>query len=237
MLRLLADQKAPMGVTAIARALELGPSSCFNILRTLAGEGFVSFDPTEKTYELGGGAIALAHRALDPESTFETARPFLSALAYQFGATCALWRIVEGRRLLLVGSETSGEPARIQLAAGQRLPLLVGAAGRSLVAQLDITDASLRSAFAQVRWATPLTFETYQQQLAEVRERGYALDDGAYMRGVTSVAAVVRQPPGKARLSISTMFFAGAPPGQLESAGLATVRTAREIALRLGATS
>src|SRR3546814_7451575 len=38
------------GVTSIARAVEMSPSSCFNILRTLAHEGLISFNPQTKKY-------------------------------------------------------------------------------------------------------------------------------------------------------------------------------------------
>src|SRR3546814_20989993 len=38
------------GVTSIARAVEMSPSSCFNSLRTLAHEGLISFNPQTKKY-------------------------------------------------------------------------------------------------------------------------------------------------------------------------------------------
>lgn len=52
-LRHIARTREPQGVTAIARALGLNPSSTFNILRTLVAEGFVERDDATKTYILG----------------------------------------------------------------------------------------------------------------------------------------------------------------------------------------
>ena len=45
-LRHLTDQPAPLGVTRIARDLQLNASTCFNLLRTLVHEGLVNFDET-----------------------------------------------------------------------------------------------------------------------------------------------------------------------------------------------
>ena len=73
-LRLLATVDQPIGVNAIARRLELTPSSCFNILKTLVEEDFVNCDPETKAYSLGGGVIAIARRALDPAEAFELVR-------------------------------------------------------------------------------------------------------------------------------------------------------------------
>ena len=47
-LRHLADEPDRRGVNAIARAVSLSPSSCFNILKTLAREGFVEFGASGK---------------------------------------------------------------------------------------------------------------------------------------------------------------------------------------------
>src|SRR3546814_3311432 len=49
-LRHLGASEEPQGVTAIAQALSLSASSCFNILRTLAAEDLVEFDSRRKLY-------------------------------------------------------------------------------------------------------------------------------------------------------------------------------------------
>ena len=39
-LRHLSEASKPLGVTAVARALGISPSSCFNLLKTLVAEDF-----------------------------------------------------------------------------------------------------------------------------------------------------------------------------------------------------
>src|SRR5690606_35221240 len=113
-LRHLAGRPAASGVTAIARATDLSPSSCLNILRTLAAESLVDFDPTSKAYTLGTGPITLARRALDPSGALDEARAGLEALARREGVTTSLWRRTADR-LVLLGFAESGAATSIHL--------------------------------------------------------------------------------------------------------------------------
>src|SRR6202011_3804977 len=98
-LRYLAAQPAPTGVVAVARSLGINPSSCFNILKVLSTESFVSFDALKKTYTLGSGAVALARHALDPENAGLLGRDVLRGLSDQFDATSTLWRVTSDGRI------------------------------------------------------------------------------------------------------------------------------------------
>lgn len=64
-LRYLAAAQTPVGVSRIARDLELNPSTCFNLLKTLVHEGLAVFDETTKTYSVGLGLLALAKGTLE----------------------------------------------------------------------------------------------------------------------------------------------------------------------------
>ena len=78
-LRHLSTATAPEGVTTIARSLGISPSSCFNILKTLAAEEYVDFNPQTKAYTLGWAPVVLA----SPSS----AVPLLSLLVQPTNAT------------------------------------------------------------------------------------------------------------------------------------------------------
>ena len=58
-LRLLGKSEAPLGVNAIARELGLVPSTCLYVLRALADEELVAFDPDTKRYRLEAGVLTL----------------------------------------------------------------------------------------------------------------------------------------------------------------------------------
>lgn len=233
-LRYLAEQGVASGVNAIARAVEVSPSSCFNILRTLMAESLVSFDDTSKTYSLGGGVVALARRALDPASTLDIARSELARLARAFHATSSLWRLAHDRRLMLLGFEASNAHTNIHMTVGQRIPLLLGAVGRSIVASSDIAPDTLKKMFDKIRWDVAPSFEEYLADIDAARRNGWAIDKGHFVRGATTVAAAIVDDQGGPRLSISTVMLGGHyEPDYLMRVGEATTASAKRLGFSL----
>src|ERR1700712_451610 len=117
-LRYLGAHRDGAGVTAIARALGIGPSSCFNVLRTLAGEDLVAFDPVTKTYTLGLGTIDLARHALRRDAVVQAAETSMTALAEAHDAAIGLWRVAPRDRLVLLVLAESEAATRIHMVVG-----------------------------------------------------------------------------------------------------------------------
>src|SRR5690348_9907319 len=86
-LRLLGRSEQSLGVNAIARALGLIPSTCLHILRALAAEGLVAFDPATKRYRLDAGLLTIARSALRQNGFAERVQPPLDRLARRHGVT------------------------------------------------------------------------------------------------------------------------------------------------------
>lgn len=211
-LRLLASVDQPLGVNAIARRLELTPSSCFNILKTLVDEDFVNFDAATKAYSLGGGVIAIARRALDPASAFELVRSRAEDFAERRSVTVGLWRVIRRQRIMLVGYAAGATSMRIHLTVGQRLPLLMGAVGRCIAAVEHLDDATLERHFAELRWQDPLPLAEYRAEVEETRRNGWGLDQGHFIRGVTTMAVPVINAAGTVSNCISATMFTGQYP-------------------------
>jgi len=230
-LRHLAESSDTQGVTAIARQLGISPSSCFNLLKTLEAEDFVHFEPVGKHYSIGPGLarIARSREATDP--VVELARPRMQELAARFRVATGLWRLTENRRLVLVASADSDLATRLHMTLGQRLPMFIGAIGRCVAAHQPVPREQLQSSFRDLRWERAPTFTRYQQELDSVRKRGWAVDDGDFMRGLTTLAAPVVDRRDRVRYCLASTLF----QGQLEERaitqlGLATAAAAGEIA-------
>lgn len=208
-LRYLAANPAPRGVNTIARDLKISPSSCFNLLKTLVAEDFVDFDQTAKTYTLGSGPVALARRALDPEAAFSMLRRDLEHLADRHSVAVSLWRLTRRERFVLLGFVDNEMATRIHLTVGQRLPMLGGANGRCAAAFGGLQQAEIADHFAAVRWQQPLSLETFLAESAITRDRGWALDDGVFLPGVTTVSAPLLDEAGKLKFCLSAIMFHG----------------------------
>lgn len=217
-LRHLEGIGAGLGVNPIARALDISPSSCFNLLKTLADEQLVDFDAETKLYSLGPGAIALGRRALDPRGAFELVRQRLEALADRHHITVSLWRPRRGDQFALIGYAESAATFRIHLTVGQRLPSAAGAGGRCMMAFSELDEAAIRRRIERVKWAETPDLEAYLRDVEATREQGWAIDIGQFIKGVTTIAVPAFGQPAIEFLVMGTMFT-----GQFESAQLAAI--------------
>lgn len=207
-LRHLSAQGTPEGVSAIARATGVNGSTCFNILRTLAAEGLVVFDPAGKTYRLGIGVLELAIGLLGANPG-DLIRPELERLAQTHSALICLWHITDNDRLVLIERAFDPGAIRLELPPGKRLPALVGGVGRVIAAHRAYSEAELRRRFAELRWQSPPRFEDYLSSISEARNRGYGLDIGQLYIGVDVVGAVVCDHENQPRYGISSITLHG----------------------------
>lgn len=216
-LRCLSGSSRPLGVTAVTRATGISASTVFGILRTLARLHYVSFNETDKTYRLG---LAMAEMAagLLGTSHAELIRPELERLALKYQTLILLWRVTEDSRLVLVDRAHSQTAVRVEIKLGYRMPLLAGAVGRCVAATLRVPSAELRRRFAVPRWQTPLSFNEFEKQVCEARDRGWSLDDGYLFRGLTSVAALVVDDERRPRFGISGVSITGQQSPQARKA-------------------
>jgi DNA-binding IclR family transcriptional regulator len=229
-LQFLARSGKPHGVTSIARAISISPSSAFNICKTLTAEKFLHFDQAAKVYSIGAAAIELAGIASDGERSFLRARDFLEAVVDTFGVTSAFWRLTDDERLVLNGLVESRAAMRIQMTVGQRIPALSGAMGRCFSAASDLNEDQLFQKFDAVRWQNRPEFQHYKAEVEVTKNRGWAVDNDQFIRGIVTVAAPIRDRNGQIRFMIANSSFYGQiPENRIESLGLETRRAAEEI--------
>jgi DNA-binding IclR family transcriptional regulator len=207
-LRYLSVIRQPTTVTVIARELKINPSTCFNILRTLVWNGVVDFDAATKSYKTGLGAIDLANKALLRNGDMADAvQPAMERIAQAHAVTTMIWRRIGEDRMMLVAIADSPATIRIHLRLGQRLPLLIGAAGRVMAAFGSITDKEIRKRFSELEWNRGPTVDAYLAQVAKARKNGWAADEGSYVTGVHSVAAPIFNREGTLRgVAVASMF-------------------------------
>lgn len=190
-LRYLSQSGRPHTLTRIARDLAINPSTCFNILRTLAASHVIEFDAETKSYVTAAGVLDLAEGYLSQGGLLREAQLKMQGVAYEFAATTTLWRRAGADRLVLVALIDSIADLRVHMRLGQRMPLLVGAMGRVMAVHGGLEEAERRRRFAAIRWQTPLRFRSYQQQAEEGARRGWAIDRSNHVKGVVTVATPI----------------------------------------------
>lgn len=216
MLRLLSASPAPLGVNQIARELDIIPSTCLHILRALTAEGLVAVDLTTKRYRLGLEILNLAKVALRG-SISDQAQPYLDEIVRKYLVTAFAVSISEPEHYIVTAKSNSPHSIRLQVDLGSRFPALVSATGRCVAAYSKLPPRSLRAQYDRLRWHRAPTFEEWQSQVADVREQGYAVDDGNYINGIYIVASPILGADSEFRHAIVAVCIKeGWSPAQLQ---------------------
>ena len=204
----------------IAREMELTPSTCFNILNTLVSEGLLLFEPANKTYRIGLGVIELANVGLEKLGYVRLIHPELERIARRWRVTTTLWLRVRADRVVLVDRADSESVVQIHMRVGQRLPIVLGALGRCMVAHAGFADADLRRMYADLRSENKVSFARFLEEVEESRANGYAVDEGNFVTGVTTISSPLLDRRGRPILAISAVgLTAQFAPDQIPAIG------------------
>jgi DNA-binding IclR family transcriptional regulator len=207
-LRLLVSGGRPMGATTIARETGLNVSSAFNILRTLANERLITFDPLDKTYLPGLGLLELATPLLGANPA-DMIRPLLKETSEQHQMMIVLWQITQTERIVMIDRFTPARVVQAVIARNSRLPVFGGAVGRCYAAAMKLDKAQTRAGYDGVRWQSPPGFDAYWADVQTARTTGTAFDHGQLFRGLEITASLVRDADGTPRFGMSSITIAG----------------------------
>jgi DNA-binding IclR family transcriptional regulator len=215
-LRLLGKSDTPLGVQSIARELGLVPSTCLYVLRALVAEELVSFDADTKRYSLEAGVLTLARQWLRRNPFNDLAQPALDRISKKFDVTMLGVQIVGLEHMIVVAVSQSGNNFQLSTQVGSRFPALISATGRCIAAFGDHSQDELEARFKTLRWDAAPTLEQWQAQVKQTRLKGFAVDAGNYISGVTVVAA----PVWRTRAKLSHALVAIGIGSALKRAGL-----------------
>ncbi len=222
-LRHLGRSSDPLGVNRIARELDLIPSTALHILRTLAYEDLVVFDPNTKHYSLGIGILGIARNMLSRSGFVQAAQSYLETIATTFDVTTIGVELDNRDHMVVAALARSKLDLSIHVNIGSHFPALISATGRCVAAQSNWNLQELERRFKKLHWQQSPEFETWLAEVDAARRDGYAIDDGNYIAGVIVVAALVNR-------------TAGAPTRAVVAVGLAAQlddRRRQELAQRL----
>lgn len=199
-LHLLARHGQGLTVSQLARELDIIPSTCLHIMRELTAAHLVAFEPNGKLYRLGFEILSLASQLGRHDLFIQVAQPRLMQFARDYDVSVAAHQR-DGDEVVVVAAMAASEGIASPL--GARVPCLSAAAGRLYGSAPDWTDARLRAQFERVRWQNRPDFAAWLEEVESARGTGYAIDDGQFRLGVTSIAAGVPDSAGNILHTIS----------------------------------
>ncbi len=185
---------------------EFGTSraTMFRVLETLRARGFAEHVPARHCYRLGPGARALAAR-VGRSAITRLAEPVMAGLRNQTGETVNLVG-VHGSRLVYELVLEGRHSLRSLPSVGQEVAAHCSALGKAVLAASPPAMRELLlgpEPFRRFTSRTVTARQDLEQQLAAVRERGFAIDEEECETGLTCVAAAIPGPDGRPAWAIS----------------------------------
>jgi DNA-binding IclR family transcriptional regulator len=227
-----------LGVGEIARRLGVHKSSASRLAATLAAAGYLeAADDRPGRYRLGAKLLRLAAVAVDGDTVVRVAVPILDRLVERSGETGHI-ATLDGTEVVTIAVVDGWRSVRMHSTVGKRSPAHATAIGKALLAALPDDEVARRYAGVGLPRRTPRTLRTVGglvDHLAEVRERGFALDAEELEPGLRCLAAPVVDHTGTAAAAVGL----SGPADRMAEATDALARdvraTAREISGALGA--
>jgi len=205
LLEISAAAAQPMPLRDLAAAVGLGKASTLRLLRTLHSTGYLIRDQNENYHSDREWPFPKQNHLL--RLLRDSAAPVLSKLNAEFGETVALAYLFDDL-IRVVDVIESTHHIRMSNYKGRILQPYASSLGKAIAAfHTPENTQRLMHTYGIFR-LTPATltdFRAIQEDLAEVRQQGYAWDREETVPGGTCVGAPIRMPDGQvlAALSIS----------------------------------
>jgi DNA-binding IclR family transcriptional regulator len=195
-LNYLASTNTPVGVTEIGKHLGLAKATVHRILTSLEKARWISQNPETQRYSLSSGIMELGLTMLSRLSLQSVSLPHLEQVRDIIGETTHLSIRVDLERIYLY--QVPGKhDVNLVVSLGRRLPLWVGAVGKSMLAhmresEIETVIAELRrSGISTLPSGRVLNIEQLLQELDEIRKQGFAVTLGERTLGACAMGTPI----------------------------------------------
>lgn len=206
-LRLLDEIAArqPVGVSELARALELPKSSVQRTLKTLHSAAWIQPVGVEMTrWGLTTHMLRIGQRATGELGLRDVAVPVMEELRAQTEESVHL-AVPEQDSVVVIERLDSPQSVRTFIPLGMAAPMPASANGKAILATRSPEDvrALLQRGLSSYTAATVTDETLLLAQLEEVRRLGYATNEGEWRADVAAVASAITTDGGRAIAGIS----------------------------------
>jgi IclR family transcriptional regulator, KDG regulon repressor len=234
-LKAFTARKRTYGVSELARDLELSTSTTHRLLTTLAAEHLIEQDPVTGRYQLGLAIYDLVAATSELDLT-QAVLPPMTVLRHRTGETVQVG-VLDRREVVYVERLESTHNLRLFIDVGRRNWAHCTGTGKVLLANLSpqLLDRTLEG------WELPVLtgqtiadHATLRDELARIRQEGFAVNREESNDGAISVGAPIRDALGKVVAALSVAGPSTRMSGDLDEITHAVVEAAHLASRRLG---
>jgi len=225
-----------LGITELASALDLPPSTVHGIVKSLQQHGLVAKEPNGNRYMLGPALLKLSNVYLDTLDVRARGMRWTRELARRTGLSTRLGAELFDE-VIIIHHNRRPDGSQQMLETGLTIPVHASAMGKVLLAYNPIAvDEVLTAPLRSLTGETITDLATLQLQLAQIAERGLATEQDEAVLGESSIAAPVVDQSGAVIAAVAVVLPSSEWPP--EDNVLNDLReTARNISRELGSTA
>jgi len=182
-----------LSLADLHRMLGLSKSSLQRILNTLVLHGLLDKDEKRKTYQLGIELYFLGEMVEKNSKLLSVSKPFMEALRDELEESVQL-NIVHQQERKCIGYVPSKHELMTLIFVGQTSPLYAGASAKVLMANLptdELSELVKEIELTKITEETILNKDDLRNELAKIREQGYAVSYGERVKGAFSISAPI----------------------------------------------
>jgi len=203
-LTLFGELNPSLSVADIASRLSLPKSTAYRYISALKVHGLIEEDTKEGDYRLGAKILELA-RSISGRPLQQIALPLMERLSDKTGETVILSSLRKQEGVCL--EKVEGHHAlRVSHERGATFPLHAGASGKVLLAYLDPKEQDeiiKRVGLTKFSKTTITNPHLLKDELASIKEQGFAKSDGEVIQGTYGIGAPIFSPSRNAIAALS----------------------------------
>lgn len=189
-LELLAE-KGSAAVMEVSDALGLNKTTAHRILSSLVYMGYACQNPESGRYEPTLKVVNLSNKVMGHMDIVQIVRPYLRKLMEMTNETVHFVRREGIDAVYIDKVESYRNGIQMVSRIGSRIPLYCSGVGKAMVSEMDedmVKDIWNRSTITAYTPYTITNYEAFTDELEQIRERGYALDNEENEAGVRCIA-------------------------------------------------
>ncbi|RUM96472.1 IclR family transcriptional regulator [Pseudaminobacter arsenicus] len=182
-----------LSLSEIAARSELAASTAYRMLTTLESHAMVEFDQTDQLWSIGVGTYRMGTAFLRRRRLIDRARTVMQKLMEQTGETANLG-VAEEDCVVFVSQVETHEAIRAFFRPGTRTSFHASGIGKAVLAHLNPQRVDTIVGRTGLESYTPRTLSNMivlTQDLSEIRQRGWSVDDEERYPGMRCVAAAI----------------------------------------------
>lgn len=198
-------------LSEISARLNINQTSIYRLVNTFVELGYLKKDRQSKSIRLGPMAVALGNQLLHGFDLNRLIEPLVDEYHERYGVSIDVSLMQSHTLVQVYNRQSAGTLTYRQESVSEQL--YCTGTGKSVLAFLppaELTVLNRRQSFAQRTAQTITDAAAFADELRMIRERGYALNNEEYIKGLIAIAApllsrISRTPLGAVSMTTTTL--------------------------------